>query len=51
MAREEENVKKQHQEITKLAQQNHLSMMHSRYVNERISKDQLNPNDISDTQE
>ena len=26
-------------------------MMHSRYVNEKIRIDQLNPNDISDTQE
>ena len=26
-------------------------MMHSRFVNEKIRTDQLNPNDISDTQE
>ena len=26
-------------------------MIHSRFVNEKIRTDQLNPNDISDTQE
>ena len=36
-------------EVTRLAQQNHLSVMHSRFVNEKISSQHLNKNKVDKT--
>ena len=53
IAREEEVARKKQKELelTRLAQKNNLSLVHSRFVNEKIRTGQLNSKEVSETQQ